>query len=151
MAAEAYSSVSESEKPNLGMVIPRRPRPSMLNSSVTSGTTSARHSTQRSHTDYFQSQTESFHYPSHTPIAFSSLGGMATISFFNPLIGLFGGMALGRIFGGSAMSLFTYPSTNPLFVSNNPRIRRQEMEVERCLNRVSFFLFCCLVLCLLLF
>ncbi|KAL9444121.1 hypothetical protein AB3S75_017326 [Citrus x aurantiifolia] len=90
------------------------------------------------------------HYGSHAALASSSLGGMATISFFNPLMGMLGGMTLERIFGGSTSSLFTYPSQS-LLVSNNPRIRRQEMELDKSLNRVSLFLFCCLVLCLLLF
>lgn len=152
------SSESDSKKPNLGEVVPSRPHPSALNTSVTSSSTSTRHQTQQLHSDFFQSQAPAFHNPqyfphhygSHAALASSSLGGMATISFFNPLMGMLGGMTLERIFGGSTTSLFTYPSQS-LLVSNNPRIRRQEMELDKSLNRVSLFLFCCLVLCLLLF
>ncbi|KAL9441246.1 hypothetical protein AB3S75_019843 [Citrus x aurantiifolia] len=152
------SSESDSKKPNLGEVVPSRPHPSALNTSVTSSSASTRHQTQQLHSEFFQSQAPAFHNPqyfphhygSHAALASSSLGGMATISFFNPLMGMLGGMTLGRIFGGSTTSLFTYPSQS-LLVSNNPRIRRQEMELDKSLNRVSLFLFCCLVLCLLLF
>ncbi|CBI20320.3 unnamed protein product, partial [Vitis vinifera] len=71
----------------------------------------------------------------------------------NPTIGMFGEMVFSRMFGSSDTSLFAYPypNTYPLMASANPRMRRQEMQLDRCLNRVSIFLFCCFILCLLSF
>ncbi|KAJ0046200.1 hypothetical protein Pint_04525 [Pistacia integerrima] len=152
------SSESESKKHNLGVGVPSRPPP-MLNTSITSTTTSTTHRTPQLHPDLFQSRTQSLHNPQYFPhhyggyaaIATSSLSGMATISFVNPLMGMFGGMVLERIFGSSVTSLSAYPSSHPLMTSGNRRIRRQEVEIDKSLNRVSIFLFCCLILCLLLF
>ncbi|KAL1325177.1 E3 ubiquitin-protein ligase RMA1H1 isoform X3 [Arachis hypogaea] len=45
----------------------------------------------------------------------------------------------------------SYTSTSGIFGSSNPRIRRQLMEADESLSRICFFLFCCLVMCLLLF
>lgn len=78
-----------------------------------------------------------------------------TAGMISPTVGMFGEMVYARIFGGSDTSLFTYPHTSyyPLVRngSQNPRIRRQELQVEKSLSRVSMFLLCCLILCLLLF
>lgn len=142
------SSESKSKK---GAVVPCRPTPSLN----TSATNSPRHPTQQHHQDFFQSESRAFHnqlyfphhYDGYAAMASHSLGGMATASFFNPMMEMFGGMALTRIFGSSATSLFTYPYS----VSSNPRMRRQEVELDKSLNRVTIFLFCCFILCLLLF
>ncbi|KAK0599837.1 hypothetical protein LWI29_009086 [Acer saccharum] len=156
------SSESKSKKPNSGVVVPCRPTPSLNTSTTslnTSTTTSSMHPTQQRHPDFLQSQSRAFHnqlyfphhYGGYAAIASSSLGGMATASFINPMMEMFGGMALTRVFGSSDTSLFTYPYSQPLTVSSNPRIRRQEVELDKSLNRVSLFLFCCFILCLLLF
>ncbi|MQM18228.1 hypothetical protein Taro_051217 [Colocasia esculenta] len=42
-------------------------------------------------------------------------------------------------------------SHHPIGASNNPRLRRQEMQDRISLHRISIFFFCCLVLCLLVF
>ncbi|XP_044512238.1 E3 ubiquitin-protein ligase RMA3-like isoform X2 [Mangifera indica] len=153
------SSESESKKHNLGVVVPRRPPPSMLNTSVSSTTASTTHRTPQLHPDLFQLQTHSslnpqyltHQYGGYAALATSSLGGMATISFVNPLMGMFGGVVLERIFGSSVTSLSMYPTPHPVMTGSNRRIRRQEVEIDKSLNRVSIFLFCCLILCLLLF
>ncbi|KAL5736305.1 hypothetical protein ACOSQ2_031093 [Xanthoceras sorbifolium] len=149
------SSESKSKMPNSGVVVPCRPTPSLN----TSTTNSSMHSTQQLPPDFFQSQSRAFHnqlyfphhYGGYAAMASSSLGGMATASFINPMMEMIGGMALTRVFGSSDTSLFTYPYSQPLTVSSNPRVRRQEVELDKSLNRVSFFLFCCFILCLLLF
>ncbi|KAJ0046579.1 hypothetical protein Pint_04516 [Pistacia integerrima] len=113
--------------------------PPMLNTSITSTTTSTTHRTPQLHPDLFQSRTQSLHNPQYFPhhyggyaaIATSSLSGMATISFVNPLMGMFGGMVLERIFGSSVTSLSAYPSSHPLMTSGNRRIRRQEVEIDK--------------------
>ncbi|GMJ03354.1 RING membrane-anchor 1 [Hibiscus trionum] len=73
-----------------------------------------------------------------------SPGGM-TINVPDPVIRMFGEMVYSRVFGDSVTSLYTYPN------SYSPRIRRHVMQADKSLGRLSFFLFCCLLLCLLLF
>ncbi|KAL0920415.1 hypothetical protein M5K25_009551 [Dendrobium thyrsiflorum] len=44
-----------------------------------------------------------------------------------------------------------YSSPYQQGVGGSLRLRRQEMQVERCLNQIWMFLFCCAILCFLLF
>ncbi|KAL9146400.1 hypothetical protein ABFS82_13G107400 [Erythranthe guttata] len=62
----------------------------------------------------------------------------------------FGEMVYARVFGNS-QSLFTYPNSYNSVVSRTPRLRRQEMQADESLSRVSIFLFCFLLLCLVVF
>ncbi|CAH9110300.1 unnamed protein product [Cuscuta epithymum] len=52
----------------------------------------------------------------------------------------------GRVFGNSG-GMYSYPLSG----NGSPRLRRQEMQADKSLNRITIFLFCCLFLCLLLF
>ncbi|XP_059670977.1 E3 ubiquitin-protein ligase RMA1H1-like isoform X2 [Cornus florida] len=65
-------------------------------------------------------------------------------------LGMYGEMVYARVFGNS-QSLYTYPNSYQLEGSRSPRLRRQEMQAARSLNRISIFLLCCFLLCLLLF
>ncbi|KAI3741155.1 hypothetical protein L1987_58822 [Smallanthus sonchifolius] len=69
---------------------------------------------------------------------------------YNSNVWMYGEMIYARVFGNS-QRLYTFPNSYHLAGSNNPRLRRQEMQVHRSLNRLTIFLFCCLFLCLLLF
>ncbi|XWS27995.1 hypothetical protein CRYUN_Cryun25bG0028100 [Craigia yunnanensis] len=148
------SSDSESKNPPSDLVIPQRPPPSGSNTMITSS-----YPSQHLHGNFFQSQ--SFHHQQYLPhhhggyatLASSNLGGIAMTNFFNPMIGMLGEMVYARIFGGSNTSLYTYPyqASYPFFGNNNLRMRRQEMQIDKSLSRVSIFLFCCIILCLLLF
>ncbi|KAL7102239.1 hypothetical protein ACP275_08G106900 [Erythranthe tilingii] len=72
----------------------------------------------------------------------------------DPMIGMFGEMVYSRIFGnsGTTSSLYTYPdSYRGLAGSISPRFQRYMMEADKSLGRVCFFLWCCVILCLLLF
>ncbi|KAH7512539.1 E3 ubiquitin-protein ligase RMA1H1 [Ziziphus jujuba] len=150
-------SDSEAKKPNLDLVIPRRPPPG-LNTIITS-TTSTSHPNQQLHPNYFQSQSQSFHHPyfPHSYGAYaanmssSNLGGASIL--FNPTIVMFGELVFSRMFGSSDTNLFPHPPMNsyPSTGSGSPRMRRHEMQFDKSLNRVSIFLFCCLILCLLSF
>lgn len=71
-------------------------------------------------------------------------------SSFYPVAGMFGEMVYARVFGNSE-SLYAYPNSYHLAGSSSPRLRRQEMQADKSLNRISIFLFCCFLLCLLLF
>lgn len=77
--------------------------------------------------------------------------GLAGTTTYNPTIGMFGEMIYARIFGNSQTTLFSYPNTYSVVTTSSARVRRHVMQVDRSLSRVSFFLCCCILLCLLLF
>ncbi|XVF18873.1 hypothetical protein REPUB_Repub11eG0060800 [Reevesia pubescens] len=150
------SSDSESNNLHSELVIPQRPPPSGPNNITTSS-----HPSQHLHERFFHSRSQSFNHQQYFPhthggyatLASSNLGGIAMTNFFNPMIGMLGEMVYARLFGGSNTSLFAYPyqGSYPFSGNNNLRMRRQEMQVKKSLSRVSIFLFCCIILCLLLF
>ncbi|XP_059291843.1 E3 ubiquitin-protein ligase RMA1H1-like [Lycium ferocissimum] len=86
---------------------------------------------------------------SSSPSSFN-LGSNTAAGVFNPVVGMFGEMVYDRVFGNSE-SLYTYPNSYHLVRNSSPRLRRQEMQADKSLNRISLFLFCCFLLCLLLF
>lgn len=65
-------------------------------------------------------------------------------------VGMFGEMVYARVFGNS-QSLYTYPNSYHSVGGNGARVRRQETQADKSLNRVTIFLFCCILSCLLLF
>ncbi|KAG2681839.1 hypothetical protein I3760_11G162500 [Carya illinoinensis] len=142
------SSDSDVKKSNLGPVIPRRPRPCGLHNLISS--------TQH-RPNYFQTQSGSFHHQHYLPHPYGGhsangsayIGGTAMASLVNPTIGMLGigERIYARMFGSSNTSLYACPLTE----ISSPRMRRQEMKFDKSLNRVSIFLFCCIILCLLLF
>ncbi|XAR59151.1 hypothetical protein NMG60_11014818 [Bertholletia excelsa] len=79
-----------------------------------------------------------------------SLSGSTAMGAFHPLIGMFGEMVYARVFGNSE-SLYTHPNSYQLGGSRSPRLRRQEMQADKSLSRISVFLFCCFILCLIVF
>lgn len=149
-------SDSETKKPHLGLVVPRRPLSSGLNTVITSTTTSTSQQNHYLYPNYFQSNSQSLHqqyvphsYGAHVTSSLppSHLGGAVMMSLINPTIAIFGEMVFARLFGSSGTSLFPYPAMG----SSSLRMRRHEVQLDRSLNRVSVFLFCCIILCLLLF
>lgn len=125
-----------------GMVIPPRPRAygSQAFISPTSST-----GQQLLHRNPYQNQ----HYDPHSLGDFQE--GATTAGFQHPLAGMFGEMVYARLFGSSE-SLYTYPSSYQLLgTSSSPRLRRQELQADKSLNRISIFLFCCFLLCLIVF
>lgn len=74
----------------------------------------------------------------------------AVADSFQPVVGMFGEMVYSRVFGNSR-SLYTYPNSYNVVGSSSSRLRRQEMQVDKSLSRVSLFLVCCFFLCLFLF
>ncbi|GAV86101.1 zf-C3HC4_2 domain-containing protein [Cephalotus follicularis] len=154
-------SASKSKKPNLGAVIPRRPPPSAMSASFNSPTISSFPPNQQFQPNLFHPRSHSIHHQQYLPNPFggyatinsSNLVGTTTASLFNPTIGTFGEMVFARIFGTTDTSLFTYPHSNsyPLSGSSSPRMRRQELQLEKSLSRVTIFLFLCVMLCLLVF
>ncbi|XP_050213545.1 E3 ubiquitin-protein ligase RMA1H1-like [Mercurialis annua] len=68
----------------------------------------------------------------------------------HPFAAMLGEMVYARVFGNSE-SLYAYRNSYHLMGSNSPRLRRQEMQADKSLNRISIFLFCCFLLCLIVF
>ncbi|KAJ7948644.1 E3 ubiquitin-protein ligase rma1h1-like protein [Quillaja saponaria] len=143
-------SDSQAKKPQLGLVVPHRPPPGGLNAFISSSTASAIHPRQQLHPNYFQSHSQPFHNQQYFPHLYgnyaanpsSYLGVTTMTSIYSPTISMVGDMIFARIFGTS--------NTN-IFGSGSPRMRRQDLQLEKSLTRVFNFLFCCFILCLLLF
>ncbi|XP_073029142.1 E3 ubiquitin-protein ligase RMA1H1-like isoform X1 [Primulina eburnea] len=69
----------------------------------------------------------------------------------DPMIGMLGEMLYARMSGNSETTLYPYPNSYHLADSSSPRLRRHVMQADLSLSRVCLFLFCCVILCLLLF
>ncbi|CAN1807311.1 E3 ubiquitin-protein ligase RMA1H1, partial [Linum perenne] len=87
---------------------------------------------------------------SSSPLVNLRGGGSPTTGFHHPAFGVFGEFVYARVFGNSD-SLYTYPNSYQYVTSSSSRLRRQEMQAEKSLNRISIFLFCCFILCLMVF
>ncbi|XP_022848110.1 E3 ubiquitin-protein ligase RMA1H1-like [Olea europaea var. sylvestris] len=72
------------------------------------------------------------------------------IDLSHPTIGMFGEMVYARVFGNSE-SLYWYPNSYHLVGSSSPGLRRQQLQANKSLGRVSIFLLCWFLLCLVLF
>ncbi|KAK4770774.1 hypothetical protein SAY87_031306 [Trapa incisa] len=137
-------------KPKLeekNMTIPPRPAACSNYSalSATSSSTSQQLSYRNpySHHNYYRS--------SESSDPESELFSVGASGFQNPTVGMFGEMVYSRVFGNWE-SLFGYVNPYSLRVgSNSPRPRRQEIQADKSLNRISLFLFCCFLLCLVVF
>lgn len=68
----------------------------------------------------------------------------------HPMVGMFGEMVYARVFGNPE-NLYPYPNSYHPMGSNSSRLRRQEMQADKSLNRISIFLVCCILLCLIVF
>ncbi|KAI9095980.1 hypothetical protein K1719_026127 [Acacia pycnantha] len=90
------------------------------------------------------------HENASSPQQMVNLGANLMPGFHHPLHGMFGEMVYARVFGNPA-NIYAYRNSYHMVGANNPRLRRQEMQADKSLKRVSIFLCCCLVLCLLVF
>ncbi|KAF5728911.1 E3 ubiquitin-protein ligase RMA1H1-like [Tripterygium wilfordii] len=143
---------AEGKAPFRDMIIPPRPAACgtqlMLSNTLPSGQQLVyRNPYQNQHSPPPYSGLEEDSSPSRMfNIAGSTMAGMQ-----NPMIGMFTEMVYARIFGNSE-SLYAYPNSyHQLTASSSARLRRHEMQADKSLNRISIFLFCCFLLCLMLF
>lgn len=83
------------------------------------------------------------------PRSVLGFGDVATTEAVHSGVGMIGEMVYARIFGSTEM--YNYPNSYHIVGSSSPRQRRHLMLAEESLGRICFFLFCCMVLCLLLF
>nr|GMD83210.1 E3 ubiquitin-protein ligase RMA1H1-like [Ipomoea batatas]GME10292.1 E3 ubiquitin-protein ligase RMA1H1-like [Ipomoea batatas] len=80
-----------------------------------------------------------------------NLGNNAAVAVNAPEVGMLGEMVYARVFGNSESLYAAYPNSYQARGNSSPRLRRQEMQVDKSLNRITTFLFFCFLLCLLLF
>ncbi|KAI4296729.1 hypothetical protein L6164_036662 [Bauhinia variegata] len=83
-------------------------------------------------------------------LPYRNTSSQMTPGFNHPVVGMFGEMVYTRVFGNPE-NLYAYPNSYHLMGSNSSRLRRQEMQADKSLNRISIFLFCCFLLCLIVF
>uniref|UniRef100_A0A2P2K2G8 E3 ubiquitin-protein ligase RMA n=1 Tax=Rhizophora mucronata TaxID=61149 RepID=A0A2P2K2G8_RHIMU len=153
----ASSSESEPTKAPRDVVVPRRPPPFRLDLPISNNSQQS----QQFHPNDFQSQLQPFHhqqyfshpYGGYATMASSNFGSTTFTSLFNPMIGMVGELMFARILGTSHPSLlaYSYPNSYLLTGTSSPRMRRQEMQLEKSLHRITIFLVCCIILCLFLF
>ncbi|KAL2474618.1 E3 ubiquitin-protein ligase RMA1 [Abeliophyllum distichum] len=144
---------SKDKASDLGILIPQRP-PSPrcgVNMLIPNITTGHSHPAQHHQRSYVQ-PSQPFHpYPS-SHMASPMIGnGGTTPNFSDPMIGMFGEMVYARIFGNTDTTLYAYPNSYQLTGSSSPRVRRRIVQTDKSLSRVCFFLFCCVMLSLVLF
>lgn len=148
------SSETGSKKPSqVDLAIPQRPSAQGMNGLLAATTPTTLNPHRQNYKNSInQQQTFPHAFSTYSPMT-PSFGAATTTSFVNPTINMVGEMVFAGIFGSSDSSLFTYPYANAYMFPGNgsPRLRRQEMQLDKSLNRVSLFLFCCLTLCLILF
>ncbi|XP_065879815.1 E3 ubiquitin-protein ligase RMA1H1-like [Euphorbia lathyris] len=145
------------QTPFQGMIIPPRPSACAAHSQALVSSTTTHTAQQLPYRNPYQNH-HHHHYnsnPYHTfegasPSPLLNIGDSSVTGFQHPFVGMFGEMVYARVFGNS-QSLYTYPNSYHLVGSNNPRWRRQEMQADKSLNRISIFLFCCFLLCLMVF
>lgn len=134
---------SKSRVPHLGVVIPQRPRRPTCgvheNSPRSTGPAVTSH---LNHPSYY-------YYNSSRPLG-RYLGGTA-MNLFDPLIGMFGEMVYTRLFRNSSGNVYRGPNTFDLEEISSPTVRRYLARADQSLNNLCIFLFCFLVMCLLLF
>ncbi|XP_075487717.1 E3 ubiquitin-protein ligase RMA3-like isoform X3 [Primulina tabacum] len=135
----------------LDLAIPQRPPAIGTNVVSATATSVTSDSNQPNHPNPFLPQNRTFHQHQYFTPPFGNY--TTTTNMFSPTINMVSEMVFARMFGSLDSSLFAHPYSNSDHFPGNgsPRMRRQEMQLDKSLNRVSIFLFCCIVLCLILF
>ncbi|KAB5560596.1 hypothetical protein DKX38_005553 [Salix brachista] len=136
------SDEAEGKTPYRGMIIPPRPsacgaRGVMLNTSNTSQRLPYRN-------PYQSYNYNTNPYGSFEEVPPSPLVNLGDPMMQEPVVGVLREMVYARVFGA-------FPNTYHSMGTTNPRMRRHEMLADKSLNRISIFLFCCFLLCLVVF
>ncbi|KAJ8749406.1 hypothetical protein K2173_018899 [Erythroxylum novogranatense] len=131
---------SKNTTPDLGLVIPRRPLGPVSQLNVPRLPSSGTISPNLTH------QTRHYHSSAGSYRGSSEVGS----DMLSPSIGMLREMLYSRVFCNSATNLYVSTNSSPL-AQETSRTRRLLQQADRSLSRISFFLFCCAFLCLLLF
>nr|GMC70198.1 E3 ubiquitin-protein ligase RMA3-like [Ipomoea batatas] len=140
------SSDSDSKKFQLDLPIPQRPPALGVDMLLNTSAPNSILNPQLQSNHFHPRPPPSLYHQQYFPHTFGSYASTAP-GFFSPTIGMFGEMFSARTSGSMDTTLFAYPNSN----GTTPRMRRQEMQVDKSLNRLYIFLLCCLLVCLLLF
>ncbi|KAJ4975599.1 hypothetical protein NE237_000705 [Protea cynaroides] len=150
-------SESEGKGSQIGFDIPRRPPACGVHTLLTTTSTSSSPD-QQSHRNLHQSLPHPHQHQQYYPQQYRNYATASTPLFhlsanvYHPIVGMLGEMVYARVFGNSETNFYAYPNSYYFRGGrSSPRLRRQEKQADKSLNRISIFLFCCLVLCLLLF
>ncbi|MCE3214992.1 hypothetical protein HAX54_000510 [Datura stramonium] len=138
---------SEEEVPSNGMVIPQRP-PSLRSGSHPPIATTDSHPSQQLHHrgNLQQPQTHQSNSTSYVAPPLFGVGGTTT-NVLHPMIGE---TAYARVAGNLPPMYYTYPNSYHQAGSSSLRMRRQQLYADdKSVRRVYFFLFCCVVICLI--
>lgn len=139
------STEAEGKTPYRGMIIP--PRPSacgaqgVVSNTSNTGQRLPYRNPYRSH-NYNANPYGSFEEASPSPLL--NLGDPTMTGLQQPVVGMFREMVYARVFG-------PFPNSYHLMGTGSPRLRRHELMADKSLNRISIFLFCCFLLCLIVF
>ncbi|XP_059301350.1 E3 ubiquitin-protein ligase RMA1H1-like [Lycium ferocissimum] len=128
---------SENDVPSEGIVIPQRPPTPRCGVHTPIATTDS-HPSQQNPRSHQSHSTSSYMAP---PML--SVGGTTT-NVLHP-------MAYARVSRNSSPTLYTYPiNSYHRAGSGSLRMRRQQLHADKSLGILYFFLFCCVVICLIL-
>lgn len=149
---------SKGKSHHMGNMIPQRPhgpsssvyRRRPFNNATTSAVPQPSSQFYNGHYPYYHHPQQFNSIPSSSNSGMLRMDG-ALRNAFDSRIGVFGEMIYARVFGNQVTNVYAYPDTYNLSWNSNPRIRRHLMQTDKQLNRISFFLLCTIVLCLLLF
>lgn len=93
-------------------------------------------------------------YGTHDEVASSlpylNQGGGPAPNVLHQVLEMVGEMLYARV-SGNSQHWYAYPNSYNIIGSSSPRLRRQEMQADKSLSRISLFLLCCFLLCLFLF
>ncbi|KAK7319679.1 hypothetical protein RJT34_04402 [Clitoria ternatea] len=132
-----------------GVSIP--PRPTALTAqSLLATPTPSQNGQQLPNRNPYQSQHFNLEEDDDNTTQMLNLGATVTPGFPHLVFGMFGEMFCTRVFGNTE-NVNTHPNSYHLVGSNSTRLRRQEIQPDKSLNRISIFLFCCFLLCLIVF
>ncbi|XP_057455674.1 E3 ubiquitin-protein ligase RMA1H1-like isoform X2 [Lotus japonicus] len=132
----------------VGSVIPRRPLGPILYNATSTASEPTFQSNQHFHDPYHRHHHHHHHQMFNSiPSSYSTSPMFSTSGSLDNTFGIFGEMMYATVFGNQVSNMYSYNQPG----SSNPRIRRHLMRVDKSLSRICFFLFCCMVLCLLLF
>ncbi|KAG6421336.1 hypothetical protein SASPL_117887 [Salvia splendens] len=148
-------SESEAKKWQLDASVPPRPPALGLSTLLATSPSVSSDLNQQNTPIPFQQENQMLNQYQYFPNQFGNYSSIPppTTSFVSPTISMVSEIVFSGMFGSTDTNLFAYPYTNsyPLIGNGSPRLRRHEIQLEKSLNRLSIFLYCCGFLCLLLF
>lgn len=157
-----YGRGHSTKRPQETHEIPRRPSVHREAIELQSSSSTGEERYRNMYQPILRHQQQHYHQHQHQHHPYYSIPGSDPMPPSSPRVI---GSTAGGVLGGMAVAVLPwmfrnqeaaslYYSSSPYYTAGNggsPRWRRQEMELERVLHQIWVFLFCCAMLCLLLF